>query len=140
MTTAAPENKTAPYLPPAKNGASALLPPDVQTFVRQADAFLSDETNWDDDCLRPTPRALQTLFHLLINAAQETALPSGILYPDENGGLRLEWRSLQNTADEKYLLLAVHASDKSRDCLYYQTGNVRGDLEAVVSAETLVCY
>ena len=83
------------------------------------------------------PRALQVLFRLLASVAQETALPSGILYPDGNGGLRLEWRSLQNTADENYLLLAVHASDTSRDYLYYQTGNVRGELKAFVSAEAL---
>ncbi len=118
-----------PFIIRVKNAPTLSARPDFRALVQQADAFLYDETNWDETSLCPTPRAVQTLFGLLADTAQANMLPPGKLYPDGEGGLRLEWRSFTATNEETYLLLAIHASESSKDYIYHQRGSVKGKLE-----------
>lgn len=83
-------------------------------FIVQIGNQLRDKTNFDDECLEPTERAYERTFDLL----QATPiLPSGTIYPDGDGGLRVEWAQ-----GSKQLRLAIHHTDPVRDYLYHQEG------------------
>lgn len=103
----------------------------LMSFQAQADALLGDDTNFDEDCLRPTSRAIEDVFALLHAASNKIRLPEGAFYPDEKGGLRIEWR---RAMPERYLLPVVHATDARQDYLYYQSDDKRGELQAGVSS------
>jgi hypothetical protein len=124
------ENPKLATNPLKRTGRAAPL----RAFQAQADVLLGDDTNFDADSLHPTPRATEDTFVLLRAASEKTRLLEGELYPDEKGGLRIEWR---RAAPERYLLLAVHASDARQDYLYYQSGAKRGELQAGVSSSLL---
>ncbi len=64
------------------------------------------------------------------------ALAQGTLYPDGEGGLRIEWRSDDGEA-ARYVLLTVHPSDERKDYIYHQQGSMRGDLQAEITADLL---
>jgi hypothetical protein len=99
-------------------------------FVLQLRDLLSDETNFDSECLAPTERSIEATLSLLANAALElyAPLPEGVLYPDGDGGLRVDWKQ-----DNRQLRLVIHRASPSQDYIYHQEGTEYG-LETNVSA------
>ncbi|WP_395091088.1 hypothetical protein [Armatimonas sp.] len=85
-----------------------------QDLIQQLLILLHDENNFDEECLSPTERAKERIISLL---EVQNILPQGTLYPDGDGGLRVEW-----VCGQKQLSLAIHASDPIRDYLYHQEG------------------
>lgn len=92
-------------------------------FVEQLLELLLDVSNFDDEFLPPTQRAIEATLDTLYRAAGYCyfPLPAGHLYPDGDGGLRLDWQM-----GERQLRLVVHASDSSQDYLYHQKGTDYG--------------
>ena len=83
-------------------------------FFYQLNEMFHDSSYFDEECLIPSDRALGRMFELLSEAP---FLPRGVVYPDGDGGLRLEW-----VQGNKQLSLAIHLSDPLRDYLYHQEG------------------
>lgn len=101
----------------------ALMP-----YLVQLATVLSDETNFDEECSPPTPGAINRAFEYLIVTASSLYdyLPEGSLYPDGEGGIRVEWRYA-----DRYVLLAVHPLDGRQDYIYHQQGSDKGNLVLV---------
>lgn len=102
-------------------------------LVQQLVDVMRDEDNFDEECLLPTERAIHAALVFLGDAAVElrTPLPEGALYPDGDGGLRIEWEQ-----DERQIRLVIHRDSSSQDYIYHQE---RADyaLEANVTAHQL---
>jgi hypothetical protein len=94
---------------------------------------ISDENSFDDDCLVPTGRAVTATIDLLYRASRTmySPLPAGVLYPDGDGGLRVDWES-----GDRQVRLVVHPSDPAQDYVYHQEGRDYS-LDAGVTPEML---
>lgn len=102
-------------------------------LAQQLSDLLTGETNFDEEYLPPTERAINAFLDLLGNAAIElyTPLPEGLLYPDGDGGLRVDWRQ-----DNRQVRLVIHHASTSQDYVYHQE-RADYDLETSVTARRL---
>lgn len=102
-------------------------------LVQQLSDLLTGDTNFDEEYLPPTERAINAALDLLGNAAIElhTPLPEGILYPDGDGGLRVDWQQ-----GNRQVRLVIHHASTSQDYVYHQE-RTDYDLETSVTARQL---
>lgn len=102
-------------------------------LVQQLVEVMADKDNFDEECLPPTERAINAALAFLGDAAMDlrTPLPEGALYPDGDGGLRIEWGQA-----DRQVRLVIHHDSPSQDYIYHQE---RADyaLEVNVSAHQL---
>lgn len=100
-------------------------------MVREA---MAEDYLWDADCIKPTHRAVEAFDLLLTEAQASRPLPCGIAYPNGEGGIRVEWR----TADQSgYVLLSVHREKPEQDYIYRQQGSALGIVENRITSELL---
>lgn len=85
-------------------------------------AEMMTDSDWNEECLKPTLRAQSELFALTDDAFRllpmSLALSRPMLYPDGDGGLRLEWES-----GDRQIRLAIHRENGTHDYLYHQEGS-----------------
>jgi hypothetical protein len=81
---------------------------------------LLQEQSYNDDYLKPRNEVVGSAWQLLDKAGKqlEGKFPLGTIYPDGNGGLRVEW--IRQGAEVR---LAIPSSTDERPYIYYQFGD-----------------
>lgn len=83
-------------------------------------AALMEAEDYDDDFFSPTESAAARMRGFLegVSGLLTTALPSGTLYADGDGGLRLEW-----IRPNRELRLVISAFPQGRSYIYHEQGD-----------------
>lgn len=79
----------------------------------------ANDSDYDDNYLTPTPYAMERTKSLLSESAIliQSEMPLGTLFPDGNGGIRIEW-----IRPNRELRLMTLAEKGGRDYLYHEEG------------------
>lgn len=99
-------------------------------------ASLMNQADYNDEFLRPTDEMIETAWKLLSSTTQHDIVnfPEGAVYPDGDGGIRIEWS--QPPRDLRLTLL----NDKSRRSYIYQEDGANYSVEYDISPKTLAYW
>ena len=98
--------------------------------------YESTELDYDDETLKPTDYAFARVRSLLSEADTflQSAFPLGTVFPDGDGGIRVEW-----VRPSREIKLIVRSAEDKRSYIFHKQGvEYGGDYD--VTSETLGCW
>lgn len=112
------------------------LPSALAEMLGNLAAYRADSSSYDEDNLKPTPFAFERTIGLLTGVAQYTParFPKGTVYPDGDGGIRVEW--IYPAYEVK---LIIRALESDRHYIFYKHEKEYGG-SYEVTVETLDYY
>jgi len=124
------QRATRPYKPLSytSNAANELDIPEelwkskntgLEALLSDMGGLLQQDSNYNDDFMKPTEYAFTTTWNLLDQASSivEGLFPLGTVYPDGDGGLRVEW-----IRPQRELRLIIPSCEEERHYIYHESG------------------
>lgn len=107
----------------------SFLPVNSNVTEMQQDLYTLENASqlYDEDCIKPTPFAFKRMRGFLANTFLVTNnFPFGTIYPDQSGGLRVDW-----VHADKELRLIVPSVENMRQYIWYMSGTDHGLVDNV---------
>jgi hypothetical protein len=97
----------------------SVIDPALKSMLCDLENMLSESDAYDEDFIRPNETAFRRAHDFLMGSADllSVACPLGSVFPDGDGGIRVEWRARQ-----RHVRLIVPASADKAHYVYYQDG------------------